>query len=63
MTSGGYGLRVEQSIALGYVPSAHSEPGAQLAVEILGERRPATVMPGPVYDPENERLLSWRRSK
>ena len=58
VTSGGYGHRVEQSIALGYVPSARSEPGSELTIEILGERRAATVMPGPVYDPENERLLS-----
>jgi dimethylglycine dehydrogenase len=58
VTSGGYGHRVEQSVALGYVPSARCEPGSELTIEILGERRAATVMPGPVYDPENERLLS-----
>jgi dimethylglycine dehydrogenase len=58
VTSGGYGHRVERSIALGYLPSDRCSPGAELAIDILGERRPATVMPGPVYDPENERLLS-----
>jgi dimethylglycine dehydrogenase len=58
VTSGGYGHRVEQSIALGYLPADRCSPGAELTIEILGERRAATVTPGPVYDPENERLLS-----
>jgi dimethylglycine dehydrogenase len=58
VTSGGYGHRVQCSLALGYVRSDRCAPGTELTVEILGQRRPATVVPGAVYDPDNERLLS-----
>jgi dimethylglycine dehydrogenase len=58
VASGGYGHTVEKTIALAYLPTEHLEPGTELAVEILGERRPARVVEQPLYDPENERLLS-----
>jgi dimethylglycine dehydrogenase len=54
---GGYGHVVERSIAHAYLPTDHAEVGTKLAVEILGERRPATVAAQPLYDPGNERLL------
>ena len=56
MASGGYGHRVEQSIAYAYLPLELARPGRELQVEILGERRPAVVAEAPLYDPENERL-------
>ena len=56
VTSGGWGHRVGRSIALGYVGASWSQTGTKLAVEILDERRPATVVPTPYYDPENARL-------
>jgi glycine cleavage system aminomethyltransferase T len=49
---------VERSIAFAYLPVEQAEPGTELQVEILGERRSATVVPQPLYDPRNERLLS-----
>ena len=57
VSSGGYGHAVERSIALAYLPVAYAEPDTPLEVEVLGERRPATVVAEPLYDPKNERLL------
>jgi dimethylglycine dehydrogenase len=57
-TSGGFGYRVNRSIALAYVRSDLAVPGHELQVEILGERRRAVVAREPVYDPENTRLRS-----
>ena len=57
-TSGGYGYRLGQSLALGMVNPQLSTPGTALEIEILGERRPALVVPESPYDPGNERLRS-----
>jgi len=51
VSSGGYAHRVGQSMAMGYVASEHARPGTALQVEILGQFYDATVLPGPVYDP------------
>ena len=56
VTSGGYGYRLGRSIALAYVRRDLARPGTSLFVEILGERRAATVAAEPLYDPENLRL-------
>ena len=58
LASGGYGHVVEKAIGFGYLPLKYVDPGTELAVEILGERRPAKVVEQPLYDPKNERLLS-----
>ena len=58
VTSGGFGHTVGTAIALAYLPVTHTEPGTDLAVTILGERRPARVVAEPLYDPANEKLLS-----
>ena len=55
-TSGGYGHFVRQSLGFGYVPPSLSEPGTALTVEVLGQRRQATVRKDPVHDPANLRL-------
>ncbi|HSG87529.1 MAG TPA: FAD-dependent oxidoreductase [Candidatus Limnocylindrales bacterium] len=55
-TSGGYGHATGRSLAFAYVASGYETPGRDLAVELLGERCPATVLAGPVYDPDNLRL-------
>ena len=58
-TSGGWGHRVGESIALAMVRSDLAAPGTALEVEIYGERRPAVVQPDrPLYDPDNEKLRS-----
>ena len=58
VASGGYGHRVEKSIAFSYLPTAYTEIGTELEVDILGDRRAARVAPQPLYDPENARLLA-----
>jgi dimethylglycine dehydrogenase len=58
VAAGGYGHVVEESIALAYLPVERAEPGTRLTVDVLGEARPALVVPQPIYDPENLRLLS-----
>jgi len=56
--AGGYGHTVGKSIALAYLPLEHARDGAEVEVEILGERRPARVVEQPLYDPAGERLHS-----
>ena len=56
--AGGCGHTVGQSIALAYLPTEHAHDGAELGVEILGERRTARVVSQPLYDPAGERLRS-----
>jgi len=56
-TSGGWGHRVNKSIALGMLRADLAVPGTELEVEIYGERFPATVQQDrPLWDPDNERL-------
>ena len=55
-TSGGYGHYVRQSLGFGYVPPALAEPGTELTVEVLGQRRQIFLHSDPAYDPENQRL-------
>jgi dimethylglycine dehydrogenase len=56
VTSGGYGHTVGKSIALAYLEPDLATPDAALAVEILGERRPARVAPAPLVDPTGARM-------
>ncbi len=56
-TSGGWGHRIDKSIALAMVRSDLAEPGTELEIEIYGKRYPATVQPDqPLFDPGNESL-------
>jgi dimethylglycine dehydrogenase len=57
-TSGGYGHRIEKSIALSYVKPEISEPGTKVQVNILGVMRNATVVAESPYDRENVALRS-----
>jgi dimethylglycine dehydrogenase len=55
--SGGYGHRVDKSIALGMIRTDLAEPGTRVDVEIFGEMFPAVVHGDrPLWDPDNERL-------
>ena len=56
VTSGGYGYRLNCSIALAYVRTDLAVPGTELEIEILGTRRRSVVGREPLYDPENARL-------
>ncbi len=55
-TSGGYGWRVEKSLALAMLRPDFAALGTEIEVEILGERRRATVIPESPFDAENARL-------
>jgi dimethylglycine dehydrogenase len=55
-TSGGFGHATGKSLAFAYVASGHEQPGSELEVALLGERRTATVLAEPVWDPANSRL-------
>ncbi len=55
-TSGGYGFTVGKSLAFAYVGPEHAAPGTELSVLILNQSVKATVLDGPVYDPENNDL-------
>jgi len=57
-TSGGYGFRVDQSLALGLVRADLAAVGTELEIEILGQRHAATVIAESPYDPDNRRLRS-----
>ncbi|MEI6457674.1 MAG: FAD-dependent oxidoreductase [Pseudomonadota bacterium] len=56
VTSGGFGYRIQKSIALAYVRTDLAVPGRELTIEVLGERRRAVVGVEPLYDPTNARL-------
>ena len=58
VTSGGYGHTVGQSIALAYLEPACATPGTELEVTILGDDRPARVVPASLYDPTGARMRS-----
>ena len=55
-TSGGYGHAVNKSLGFGYVTPELAEPGTEVEIGLLGERRTASVLAEPAYDPDNERL-------
>jgi len=55
-TAGYYGHALGKSLGLGYVNPANAAVGGELQIEILGERKRATVLVDSPYDPENKDL-------
>jgi dimethylglycine dehydrogenase len=55
-TAGYYGHALEKSLGLGYIRPEHGVVGSKIQIEILGERRHATVLVDSPYDPENKDL-------
>jgi dimethylglycine dehydrogenase len=55
-TSGYYGHTLEKSLAIGYVKPEHAAVGTELSIEILGERKRATVLVDSPFDPDNAHL-------
>ena len=55
VSSGAYGYHVDRSLALAYL-RPDIVAGSALSVMILGRPHPATVLPGPAFDPEGLRL-------
>ena len=59
ITSGGWGYRIDKSIALGIIRTDLATAGTEVEIEIYGERRQAIVQPDePLWDPRNDRLRS-----
>ena len=56
VTSGAYAHYSRRSLAFGYVPTELAVPGAMFEVEIIGQRRPARLLPEPVLDPAGQRM-------
>ncbi|WOD16967.1 GcvT family protein [Paraburkholderia kirstenboschensis] len=56
VSSGGFGHRIKQSIALGFVSTENAVPGTELEIEILGKFTRAVVASEPLYDPDNSKL-------
>ncbi|GAA1505224.1 FAD-dependent oxidoreductase [Sphaerisporangium rubeum] len=54
VTSGGYGHRVDKSIAYAYLPT--TAPEALVEVGVTGTWIPATITKTPPYDPTNSRI-------
>ena len=50
-TSGGYGHYTQKSLAFIYAPPECTEPGFEVEIGLLGDRRKAKVLSEPVYDP------------
>jgi dimethylglycine dehydrogenase len=55
-TGGAYGFAVQSSLAFAYVDSAILSRAVPLEIMIRGERRRATVLSEPAWDPDNKRL-------
>ena len=55
-TSGNYGFRLEQSLALAMVRPELASAGTTLEIDVLGERCPARVVGESPWDPKNARL-------
>jgi dimethylglycine dehydrogenase len=55
-TSGAYGHRVNKSLAFACVEPDFAAPGSRFEVLIQGERRSATVLGAPAFDPDNSRM-------
>ena len=55
VTSGGYAHYSEKSVALGLIPRRLASPATAFEIEILGERRPATLITEPLFDPKGAR--------
>ncbi len=56
VTSGGYRHSVGRSLALGYVPKDLAWAGSGFEIEIIGQRRPATRLDVPAFDPDGIRM-------
>jgi dimethylglycine dehydrogenase len=56
VTSGAFGHRVGDSLALGYIPRALEGATTGFEIEIIGDRRPALRLAHSAYDPSGSRM-------
>ena len=55
-TGGGYGFRLNKSLALAMVRPGLAAVGTELMIDILDQRLRVTVIEESPYDPDNRRL-------
>ncbi|WP_111733750.1 GcvT family protein [Roseovarius amoyensis] len=55
-TSGGYSHHTDTSVALALIPAGAAQPGQTAKIEILGDRRKATMLSEPLFDPKGSRM-------
>jgi dimethylglycine dehydrogenase len=55
-TNGGFGWRINKSLALAMVRPGHAEAGTELEIRILGQNFKTTVLAESPYDPDNAQL-------
>jgi dimethylglycine dehydrogenase len=55
-TSGGYSHWTGKSVAMGFLPVDLIRDGLEAEIEILGERRKATMIAGPLWDADGARM-------
>ena len=55
-TSGGYGFRIDRSLALAMLQPEYAAIGTTLEIDILGKRYQAEVIEESPFDPHNDRL-------
>jgi dimethylglycine dehydrogenase len=58
VTSGGYGFRVNKTLAFAYVEAELAQNVKEFQIKIQGEKRRATVLEEMAYDPNNTKLKS-----
>ncbi|MGB0845139.1 MAG: GcvT family protein [Thiolinea sp.] len=58
VTSGGYAHWSQKSVAIGFMPVEMIAEGAEVEIEILGEKRAAQVITQPLYDADASLLRS-----
>ncbi len=58
VTSGGFGHRLQRSVALALVNIELTATGTALGIDVFGVLRQAEVVAEPAWDPDNERLRS-----
>jgi dimethylglycine dehydrogenase len=56
VTSGAYGYSVQRSLALGYIPATLAGAQEGFEIELIGERRKATRLSAPAFDPDGGRM-------
>lgn len=52
VTSGGYAHWAQKSVAIGFLPPDLIQTGTQVEIELLGKKRPATVITEALFDPQ-----------
>ncbi len=55
-TSGGYSHHTGKSIAMGFLPAHRIAEGLRVDIEVLGQRRPATLVTTPFFDADGARM-------